>query len=376
LQSKSQDISQSIPTSQRRVNPQLAHLGQLTAKLKENLGLCAEQKPGESKDPAPGVDAVHDTRTGTRRIEAVLDSILDSILNSIDRNPAGRSAASRSALAAHEALVDAIERWQKLLKKIRRSAGAVRDLDVHRHLLRDLLKDLAKGSAPKPLDASHAESPDGTPEPNPARSAESTIGRGSSPGEATVSGLQKQAEDLDAWLRHTREEHAQPLVDGAKKWAAKLDAHLAALAEALQVQPASRRKPASAAVTALEAFAKLSSEMQQLYAENLHDFRKGAKKARYMAETGGNDEYAGAVGKALKKLQDEIGDWHDWLVLAEEAHRALGDQGAELIARIEHERERHYKSAMKTAERMRGRLMGEWHASAARPRRAASPKRS
>ena len=157
-------------------------------------------------------------------------------------------------------------------------------------------------------------------------------------------------------------------MDGAKKWAAKLDAHLAALAEALQVQPASRRKPASAAVTALEAFAKLSSEMQQLYADNLHDFRKGAKKARYMAETGGNDEYAGAVGKALKKLQDEIGDWHDWLVLAEEAHRALGDQGAELIVRIEHERERHYTSAMKTAERMRGRLMGEWHASAARPR--------
>jgi CHAD domain-containing protein len=115
--------------------------------------------------------------------------------------------------------------------------------------------------------------------------------------------------------------------------------------------------------------------MQQLYVDNLHDFRKGAKKARYMAETGG-DEYAGSVGKALKKLQDEIGDWHDWLVLAEEAHRALGDQGAELIARIEHKREQHYSSAMKTAERMRGRLMGEWRASAPRPRRAAPPKQA
>lgn len=350
------------------MNPQLDHLGQLTAKLKENLGLCAEPKRGESKDPAPSVDAVHDTRTGTRRIEA----ILDSIRNSIDRNPAGGSAASRSA---HEALVNVIERWQKLLKNIRRSAGAVRDLDVHRHLLRDLLKDLAKGSDPEPLDARQGESLDGRPEPGPARNAESTTGHGLSPGKATVSGLQEQAEDLDAWLRHTRQEHAQPLVDGAKKWAAKLDAHLASLSEAWQLQPASRRKPASAAVTALEAFAKLSSEMQQLYADNLHDFRKGAKKARYMAETGGNDEYAGAIGKALKKLQDEIGDWHDWLVLAEEAHRALGDQGAEIIARIERERERHYKSAMKTAERMRGRLMGEWHASTSRPRRAVSLKR-
>ena len=85
-----------------------------------------------------------------------------------------------------------------------------------------------------------------------------------------------------------------------------------------------------------------------------------------MAETASNDEHADAVGKALKRLQDEIGDWHDWLVLAEEAHRALGDHGVELIAHIEKERDRHYALALKIAERMRGRLMGEWRASAPR----------
>ena len=90
--------------------------------------------------------------------------------------------------------------------------------------------------------------------------------------------------------------------------------------------------------------------------------RKGAKKARYMAETAKGDEHAGAVGKALKKLQDEIGDWHDWLVLAEEAHRALGDHGVELVAHIKHARDKHYALALKTAERIRGRLMGEWQA--------------
>ena len=262
--------------------------------------------------------------------------------------------------AAEPPLGEAMARWQRLLKKIRRSAGAVRDLDVHRGLIADLLKDAAK-SQPVPDSAVLESDMEG-------------VAQSPMPAVPLQTPLQKQAEDLDAWLRHTRNEHSQPLVDGAKKWADKLEAHLVAFTEALEAHPAPRRRPASAAVTALEAFARLCSEMQQLYVDNLHDFRKGAKKARYMAETGGEDEYAGAVGKALKRLQDEIGDWHDWLVLAEEAHRALGDQGAELIARIEHKREQHYASAMKTAERMRGRLMGEWRASASRPRRAAFPK--
>ena len=263
--------------------------------------------------------------------------------------------------AAEAPLGEAMARWQRLLKKIRRSAGAVRDLDVHRGLIADLLNDAAK---PEPVpDSAVLESDMESVRESPASAV------------PLQTPLQKQAEDLDAWLRHTRHEHSQPLVDGAKKWADKLDAHLAACTEALQTHPVPRRRPASAAVTALEAFARLSSEMQQLYVDNLHDFRKGAKKARYMAETGGEDEYAGSVGRALKKLQDEIGDWHDWLVLAEEAHSALGDQGAELIARIEYKREQHYQSAMKTAERMRGRLMGEWRASATKPRHATHPAR-
>jgi CHAD domain-containing protein len=344
LQSKSQDISQSSGLQQKRINPHSAHpiehLRQLTAKLKENLALCTG-----SKDHEPTVDAVHDVRTGTRRIEA----ILDSMQSSMQRNS---TAGSTTTESTHQALGEAVTRWQRLLRKIRRSAGAVRDLDVHRRLLRDLLKSSSKDVIGP--DSAVSEAAPAPPVQTP---------------------LQKQAEDLDAWLRHTRHEHSQPLVEGAKKWSGKLDAQLAAITEALQAQPAQRRKPISAAVTALEAFAQLSSEMQQLYADNLHDFRKGAKKARYMAETGGEDEYAGAVGKALKKLQDEIGDWHDWLVLAEEAHSALGDQGVELTARIEHEREKHYASAMKTAERMRGRLMGEWRASASTPRRVTHPAR-
>jgi CHAD domain-containing protein len=108
--------------------------------------------------------------------------------------------------------------------------------------------------------------------------------------------------------------------------------------------------------------------MQVLDAGNLHDFRKGAKKARYVAELAAQgDEQAQQVGETLKKLQDEIGDWHDWLVLAEEAHAALGDGAAELAALVEGERERHFVAAMKMAAKLRGRLMGEWLAVSGRP---------
>ena len=348
------------------MNPELACLAELTAKLKENLILCARPEGAGAKNHEPGVNAIHDVRTGTRRIEAVLESI--------QRSMPGNASRVSSEM---ENAGDAMARWQRLLKKIRRSAGAVRDLDVHRSILADLLKNLstqvdedqetreahaAQGSdAPPGL----KHSPEGTAENSPAQSAGSGHRKRASP-EGTAEHhpalLQKQAEDLDAWLRHIRHEHAQPLVAGAEKWANKLEGHLAALTETLQSQPIRQTGAASPAATALDAFARLSHEMQQLYADNLHDFRKGAKKARYMAETAKGDEHAGAVGKALKKLQDEIGDWHDWLVLAEEAHRALGDHGVELVAHIEHARDKHYALALKTAERIRGRLMGEWQA--------------
>ncbi len=327
MESKTQDISRSTPRALGRVNAETIFLADLTAKLQQNLRLCSSAQ-GEP----PSVEAVHDVRTGTRRIEAVLDAIEHGVL------PGGGMPSG-----LENALGEALAGWRRLLRKIRRSAGSVRDLDVHRGLLAGLLA--------------------GSGDPQPAQ------GVPLADGAAVRPAIQQQAAELDAWLEQTRSEQSRPLVRGAAKWAAKLEGHLGAVSDGLAVRRGQRTRPASAAVTALDAFARLSSEMQQLYAENLHDFRKGAKKARYMAETGGADAHAGAVGKALKKLQDEIGGWHDWLVLAEEAHRALGGRGVELIARIEQEREEHYRRAMKTAERMRGRLMGEWRASTSRGRR-------
>ena len=281
------------------------HLRKLTDALKETLTRCAHD---------PDVDVVHDTRTGTRRIEAALEAKL--------RNAGVQHGDENDLLAK------AVRDWERLLKRVRRAAAPVRDLDVHRKLLKKLVPSSKEGTE---------QSQDAA-------------------GDARVS----QAWRLDDALHAEREKHAAPLKKSAAKWAEKLEEHFSVFAEALGQKPALRRRKPDAAVMALDAFARLATQMLQLNAGNLHDFRKGAKKARYMAEAGGEDEYAGAVGKALKRLQDEIGDWHDWLILAEESRDILGDEGAQLTVEIERIRDSHYETAIKVAGRMRGKLMGEW----------------
>jgi CHAD domain-containing protein len=277
------------------------HLRKLTDTLKANLEKCAHD---------PDVGAVHDTRTGTRRIEATLESAM---------REAGLQAGSEDELAK------AVSAWERLMKTVRRTAAPVRDLDVQRKLLRTLVP-VAEGEIKIPVN-----------EPERAMAG--------------------QVDKLDDAMRNEREANAVALKKKAAKWAAKLDGQYEALAVAKR--PAGRKRKPDAARTALDAFARLADHMRQLDAGNLHDFRKGAKKARYMAEAGVDDERAEMVGKALKKLQDEIGDWHDWLMLAEEARKYLDADGAMLTAEIERIRDVHFEMAMKVEAKMRGRLIGE-----------------
>src|SRR5271157_4594715 len=264
LEPKIQNISPRTRPVKQTVNAELDRLRQLTAALKQNLELCA-------KDAT--VDAVHDIRTGTRRIEAMLDAILRE---RVSPTP-GLEPESTAALG------EAAERWLRLLKRIRRAAAPVRDLDVHRKLLekyRSRKKALPPRDPPQPLLQSAVESEHAQAAPLNA----SLI---------SPSPVEQQAGDLDAWLKQTRDERAKPLIKAAPKWAHRIEEQLLPLEEAMCQSPRPRKGTRRAAVTALEAFARLANQMQQLDAGNLHDFRKGAKKARYMAEAGGDDEHAG-----------------------------------------------------------------------------------
>lgn len=309
----------------------LENVRRLKKKLRENLVKCADY---------PGVDPVHDTRTGTRRLQATLEDLLREI-------PIGD---------AGEPVRGAVTATMRLLKRIRHEAGPVRDLDVHRKLVEKLTR---RALNPHAAGTDEKGEPTRLGKPDVLETPEAGL---------RTTNVEQQADDLDAWLRHRRSELAEGLRADANDLAAKLDKRVEELEAAVKARAARRTRKKPPGVVALDSFARLASEMQVLDAGNLHDFRKGAKKARYVAELAAQgDEQAKQVGETLKKLQDEIGDWHDWLVLAEEAHTALGDEATELIALLEGERERHFVAAMKMAAKLRGRLMGEWLAASQRP---------
>ncbi len=336
------------------VNGELQNIQQLAAALRENLVRCAHH---------PGVDPVHNTRTGTRRLQATLESLV----RETPQDEAGEMV--REGAAA----------MMRHLKKIRRAAAPVRDLDVHRKLLQKLTKqalgvpvEKAKtGRAPHETQNAVPPLPPDRPDlrsPREAATIETPDFLERPEAGMRTTGVGLEADRLDAWLKRQRADRAAALRTQAPGLMAKLDKRLADVVTALRRLPRRRRASAPAAL-ALDCFAQLATEMQLLDAANLHDFRKGAKKARYVAELAEQaDTYAGQVGKALRKLQDEIGNWHDWLVLAEEAHAALGHEATELFGLVEAERERHFVAAMKTAAKLRGRLMGEWLAAAQRGR--------
>lgn len=310
----------------------LRHLGSVTAAWIAELEKCVEET---------GVETVHRVRTGTRRVEATLEVLLRAV-------PAARMEESAVKVAARN--------WLRQLKKIRRAAGPVRDLDVHRKLVEEFA---GIGKAGKKeherMEQSEVEQRAATPERKVA--------------------LEEQAAQLDDWLKHAREQHAGELVKQILKRLPKLPALASEFQQAWSREHGRRAGLRDAAAEALEEFGRLSEEMPLLDAGNLHEFRKRAKRARYIGEAGGKDVQAQAVVRAIRRVQDTIGEWHDWLSLAEEARIALDGAGTELAAMLDAEVERSFQQAKRTTEKMRGRLVGEWRATTGKrrpPARAAS----
>jgi CHAD domain-containing protein len=61
--------------------------------------------------------------------------------------------------------------------------------------------------------------------------------------------------------------------------------------------------------------------------ESLHRFRIAIKRGRYAAEFAPKSAEAGQFLAQLKTLQDAVGNWRDWLTLCETADKKLGDVG-------------------------------------------------
>ena len=70
--------------------------------------------------------------------------------------------------------------------------------------------------------------------------------------------------------------------------------------------------------------------------ELLHQYRSVVKRARYAAEFSPEATEAEQFVAQLKRLQDAVGHWHDWLILAQAAAKRLGDINQSSLVAVLH----------------------------------------
>lgn len=199
-----------------------------------------------SAKPAP--ESVHKFRTYGRRIEALLD-----------------------ALVAHPNRND--RKLLKLLARLRKKAGRVRDLDVQISSLRGLKVPQEAAQKAELIKALVEE----------RREREKKLARAFDP--ETLSDLRRR-------LKRAADDEIPLTAD-----------------------------PLAIALRQLEVLAR---DRAPLTEKTLHRYRIAGKRARYLAELAGETPAAVRVVDLLKRMQDALGDWHDWLKLTQRAEALFG----------------------------------------------------
>ena len=226
----------------------------------------------------PKKDAVHELRKSTRKIEAQL-----AVIAELAQQEPGFKAITQPA-----------KRVAKLLGKLRKAAGRVRDLDVQRKLAKE---EIERGTTKK---------------------------------------IRKEAKELRRELKAERAVGAEALIEALKAHALKLEPELERLVEELEPVAKVGLSAVELEVLTRGWYQKRrgKAEREDRPAEQMHGVRKAAKLARYMVEDGG---VAARVVKEFEALQEAGGRWHDSLTLRELARARLGKQSglAELLEQRE-----------------------------------------
>jgi CHAD domain-containing protein len=177
------------------------------------------------------------------------------------------------------------QRLLKQLGRLRRRAGKVRDLDVQIEALGSLrLESVARDR-----------------------------GR-------VMSFLEKARAKREMKLLKAFEDEVD---GGLHKRLKRTSAHLQESRKAVQPEAAQDRFLAAA----LDKFAAVVKQHATLSESNLHDFRMACKRVRYLAEMAGEGPKVAAVIEQLKRIQDAIGAWHDWLTLTATAEGVISRSG-------------------------------------------------
>lgn len=206
-------------------------------------------------------ESVHGFRTTSRRLE----TLLEQILSERDRNQ---------------------KKLLKMLNRIRRRAGKVRDLDVQLAALRSL-------KVPQ----------------EPRRKTQ-----------------------LMHRLIELRAKHEKKLRKLLTKNAIR-DLRKRLKRGAKEVRPENSRDALTVARAMLKEVVRPAGPISE---DLLHQYRTVVKRARYAAEFAPKSAEATQFISQVKRLQDAVGNWHDWLILTQAAAKRLGDVGQSSLVAVLH----------------------------------------
>jgi CHAD domain-containing protein len=109
--------------------------------------------------------------------------------------------------------------------------------------------------------------------------------------------------------------------------------------------------------TALRKFHRLAQQQPEFNEKNLHKFRVQCKHLRYLAEMAGETPQAHSAIADLKRIQDSIGEWHDWVALAETADQAIADPASPLLSALRTQRRMRWIDALRTTAEAKQKLI-------------------
>ena len=254
------------------MNPRLKALVSPQTKSEPREGLRFEAWRGLLDDclRRPRKKAVHGLRVATLRLNAEVEQCLES---------------HTSDPASHAA-----KRWRNQAVKLRHALGNVREIDVHLAKLEGLRNSLAPEDDYQP------------------RSSRQSL--------RCIAALQRS-------LKHDRREAAKEFTaaigarhDRLLRASRMIESHISQE----ELVENKRKDP-----DLLRMVARLASDFPKLDTESLHDFRKRVKNLRYQADLlAPSDPKLAALAAVLKRMQDAIGEWHDWEDLAKLARRKFG----------------------------------------------------
>lgn len=226
-------------------------------------------------------ESVHRFRTGTRRLQILLGELSPKL----DRSE---------------------KKLLKLLGRIRKRAGKVRDLDVQLAALRSL--KVPREPRRKTQLVNHLIELRGEQEKKLRKAA----------GGTTVREIRKR------------------LKRAAKRFNSDVS-----------------RDPLAAARSILQQLERAGAPLTEAV---LHQYRIQSKRARYAAEFAGPTQEAAQFIAELKKIQDALGDWHDWLTLTKTAIEHLGEvRESPLVAELHNVTGAKYRHAVAVLSRLRDR---------------------